>query len=446
MLPYLQLVLDLLAIKRKTANSGTIISSKSSYFYAFRACLSMNIKYATYTLLITLSIAACLISGCERIPTQVVTTEPVEKVAIAVISEKDGTGLTGKATFSEMDGLVQVRIEIQNATPGLHAAHLHIGSCTDVGPHWHPTGIPAGTVGVPVAEATPDMPPIGVGEIGNIRVGEDGTGVLEFITPLWSLGGDPSTDILGKLMLIHETGDTFQTYPHAHHTPMEMSDTSTTDAGAGTHTHNIAQTQMETDMVAATHICTLAVLGQQIDLKLEHHLPGQGVDPHSHDPLELLLKCFFTTEQLLDLAFLSVIQLTESPAYQAFLESEPNSLAAYHDFFLSNGAPIDPDFFTNQYLQTFPTGTPEAFEQEMRMRLTDLYIASGIDFENPADLVGYNQLLITFLDARTTAWMLGYFQGDDTAFGEWIVGVLKDVPVRTGGGARIGCGVIKPME
>ena len=61
----------------------------------------------------------------------------------------------------------------------------------------------------------------------------------------------------------------------------------------------------------------------------------------------------------------------------------------------------------------FPTEAPEAVEQEMRMRLTHLYISSGIDFENPADLVGYNQLLITFLDARTTAWMLGYFQGDD---------------------------------
>lgn len=80
------------------------------------------------------------------------------------------------------------------------------------------------------------------------------------------------------------------------------------------------------------------------------------------------------------------------------------------------------------------------------MRLTHLYIASGIDFENPADLVGYNQLLITFLDARTIAWMLGYFQGDDTAFGEWVVAVLRDVPVRIGGGARIGCGVIALME
>ena len=398
----------------------------------------MSISSYAYIMLIVLVTVGCLVSGCENMPTPVVITAPIEKVAVAVISEKDGSGLTGKATFAEVDGTVHVRIEIQNASPGLHAAHLHIGSCTDVGPHWHPMEVPAGTVGVPVAEATPEMPPIGVGEIGNILVGEDGTGVLEFTTSLWSLGGAPSTDILGKLMLIHETGDTFQTNPHPHHM---MPNTE-----AGTHTHNMGQMQMEMEIVEATHACTLTVLSQQIDLEMEHHLPGQVVDPHSHDPVELLLSCFFTPEQLLDLAFLAVIQLTESPEFQVFLESEPSSLAAYHDFFLSKGAPIDPDFFTNQYLQLFPTGNPEAFEQEMRMRLTALYIASGIDLENPADLGGYNQLLITFLDARTTAWMLGYFQGDDVAFGAWVVAVLKEVQVRAGGGARIACGVIESME
>ena len=402
----------------------------------------MRIKYNTHAALITLIITACLVSSCERIPTQVITTQPVEKVAVAVISEKDGSGLTGKATFAEVNGTVHVQIEIQNASPGLHAAHLHIGSCTAVGPHWHPMEVPAGTVGVPVAEATPEMPPIGVGEIGNIPVNEDGTGVLEFTTPLWSLGGDPNTDILGKLMLIHETGDTFQTHPYGHDTAMAMSEMPTTHANTDGHTHNMGQMEI----VKATHACTLTVLGQQIDLELEHHLPGQTINPHSHEPLELLLRCFFTPEQLLDLAFLSVIQMTESPAYQAFLETGPIRLAAYHEFFLSKGAPIDPDFFTNQYQHTFPTGDPKEFEQEMRMRLTHLYISSGIDFEDPVEVVGYNKLLITFLDARTTAWMLGYFQGDDVAFSEWIVAVLKEVQVRTGGGARIACGVIELVE
>lgn len=145
-----------------------------------------------------------------------VTAPPIGKVAVATISEIDGSDLTGIATFTEMAGEVHTVIEVQNATPGLHAIHLHIGSnCDDIGPHWHPMDVPVGTSGIPVVQATLDTPPIGVGEVGNITVGEDGRGILEFMTPFWSLGGDPNTDILGKLMMIHETGDTFLTHPHA---------------------------------------------------------------------------------------------------------------------------------------------------------------------------------------------------------------------------------------
>jgi Cu-Zn family superoxide dismutase len=382
--------------------------------------------------LFVLIITACFVIGCERIPTEVITTAPVNKVAVANISAIDKSSLTGTATFTETDNGVHVVIEVQHAVPGLHAAHLHIGSsCADVGQHWHPMDVPAGTAGVPVAEATLETPPIGIGEIGNISVDEDGTGVLEFTTPFWSVGGEPSTDILGKLILIHETGDTFQTNPHV---------------GTGTHTHNIGQIQMETEMAQATHVCTLAVLGQQIDLDADHHLPGQAVSPHSHDLLELLLTCFVSAEQLVDPRILSAIPLRGSPTYQAFLKIEPKSLAAYHEFFISIGLPVDPDFFTNQYTQTFPAGTPADFEQEMRKRLTHLYIVSGIDFEYLTDTVGYNVLLTRFLDDQTTAWVLGYFQGDDAAFGEWIASVLKAVGVRPGGGSRIGCGVIGLME
>lgn len=183
----------------------------------------MHVRYNTFAALITFIITACLVSGCERIPTQVITEKPIEKVAVATITEIDGSGLTGTATFTEIDEMIHVVIEVQNATSGLHAMHLHTGSsCADAGPHWHPMGVPAGTPGIPVVQATLDTPPIGIGEIGNISVGEEGTGVLEFMTPFWSLGGDPNTDVLGKLIMIHEAGDTFLTNPHAHQTNAQM--------------------------------------------------------------------------------------------------------------------------------------------------------------------------------------------------------------------------------
>ena len=104
------------------------------------------------------------------------------------------------------------------------------------------------TSGIPVVQATLDTPPIGVGEVGNISVGEDGTGVLEFMTPFWSLGGDPNTDILGKLIMIHETGDTFLTNPHAHRpnmpTDMNMETVQPHFHPPGTPPHPHANTQM----------------------------------------------------------------------------------------------------------------------------------------------------------------------------------------------------------
>ena len=187
----------------------------------------MNIRLYMYTVLITLIIATCILTSCEKIQTQVITATSVEKVAIAVISEIAESGLTGTATFREVDAGVHVVIQLQNAVHGNHAMHIHTGSdcALDWGPHWHPTSIPPGVNSVPVVYATPDKPPIGVGEIGNIFVAKDGTGTLEFTTPFWSLGGSANTDILGKLILIHETGDTFISKSHDPHAAHMAADT-----------------------------------------------------------------------------------------------------------------------------------------------------------------------------------------------------------------------------
>ena len=215
-----------------------------------------------------------------------------------------------------------------------------------------------------------------------------------------------------------------------------------TDTNQGTHIHTVGQTEV----LQATHACTLAVLGQQIDLATAHHLPGEAVSPHRHDLLELLLKCFLKPEQLVDPRIASAIPLIGTPEHQAFLEIQPKSLAAYHAFFIATGLPVDPDFFTSQFVLTFSTGAPEELEQEMQKRLTYLYITSGIDIHHPSDDTGYSLMLTLFLDDRTTAWVLGYFQGDDAAFSKWIGNVLGELQVRPGGGSRVGCGVIRLDE
>ena len=129
----------------------------------------------------------------------------------------------GAATFTEMNGMVHVVIEIKNASEGLHASHLHNGDCAEVGAHWHPMNIPSGYSGIPVAEATLEVPPVGIGEIGNIPVDETGTGILEFTTPFWTIRTGETNDILGKLIVIHEAGDSFlENLTHQEHGFMLM--------------------------------------------------------------------------------------------------------------------------------------------------------------------------------------------------------------------------------
>ena len=44
---------------------------------------------------------------------------------------------------------------------------------------------------------------------------------LEFTTPFWTLDANPRSGILGRLILIHEAGDTFLSIPHLpDHTPV----------------------------------------------------------------------------------------------------------------------------------------------------------------------------------------------------------------------------------
>ena len=168
----------------------------------------------------------CSLLACDHVEKQtdrIISPEISLNQAVAVINEINGSGLMGTATFTEMNDRVHVVIEIANVSKGLHASHLHNGDCTEIGPHWHPVDIPSGHSGVPVAEATLDMSPIGIGEIGNIPVDETSSGVLEFTTSFWTIGTGESNDILGKLIIIHEAGDSFLMNPaHQGHGGMQM--------------------------------------------------------------------------------------------------------------------------------------------------------------------------------------------------------------------------------
>lgn len=126
------------------------------------------------------------------------------KVVEVVFQSKSGSQLAGTAKLTEASGGVQVELSLQNVAPGEHGAHVHeTGDCSapdasSAGSHFNPASTP---------HALPEASPRHLGDLGNISIGEDGTGTLEIVAPGANLQeGDPSS-FLGKAIVIHEKAD-----------------------------------------------------------------------------------------------------------------------------------------------------------------------------------------------------------------------------------------------
>ena len=118
--------------------------------------------------------------------------------------------MTGTATFTQNGDQITLTIDIQNATPGIHAVHIHEnGDCSSpdgksAGGHWNPTGVAHGKWGVGEFH---------LGDLGNITVGEDGTGSIKLTTDLWEIGTGSDIDVVGKGIIVHAGADDFTSQP-----------------------------------------------------------------------------------------------------------------------------------------------------------------------------------------------------------------------------------------
>lgn len=142
-------------------------------------------------------------------PLPVPTAAPLD-VAVAVIGPANDSGLEGRATFTRTEAGVRLDVELENASPGLHAVHLHEnGDCSaqdasSAGGHWNPTGEDHGKWG---------EPPFHLGDIGNVEVNDDGTGSLTLTTDQWSLGDGSDRDVVGTAVVVHAGADDFTSQP-----------------------------------------------------------------------------------------------------------------------------------------------------------------------------------------------------------------------------------------
>lgn len=120
------------------------------------------------------------------------------------LAAKSGSQLSGKATFTEVAGGVKVTVQVAGAPPGKVGTHVHeTGDCSapdakSAGGHFNPTNSPHGLP--PAAERH-------LGDLGNIEIKPNGTGVTEIVVHGATLHeGDPSSYV-GRSIIVHDKQD-----------------------------------------------------------------------------------------------------------------------------------------------------------------------------------------------------------------------------------------------
>ncbi|SCY00839.1 superoxide dismutase family protein [Flavobacterium caeni] len=155
------------------------------------------------------AIAASLFLGCKT-STDKQPAAPEKKLTVT-LEPKSDSKVTGTAEFVEKDGKVTFTAKISGLSPGVHAIHIHEKSdcsaadATSTGGHWNPTFKKHGKWGDQEYHK---------GDIGNFPADVDGNGIITMATSEWCIGcGDPSKDILGKGLIVHEKADDYVTQP-----------------------------------------------------------------------------------------------------------------------------------------------------------------------------------------------------------------------------------------
>ena len=129
--------------------------------------------------------------------------------AIAIIkgTSAQSSAISGTVSFKQVGEDLLMSAEVKNVSPGKHGFHIHEkGDCSDegkaAGGHFNPAGVTHGFLPTDGPEKAH------CGDMGNITVDADGTGILELILPNIHLTGDKN-NVSGLAVILHEKEDDF---------------------------------------------------------------------------------------------------------------------------------------------------------------------------------------------------------------------------------------------
>ncbi|HCX22024.1 MAG: hypothetical protein CMB80_29050 [Flammeovirgaceae bacterium] len=143
------------------------------------------------------------------------STLRAQAILTSIHADTDSTFLIGDQSygivdfFQSEDSIVTIEIYLENFPPNtIHSVHMHSGPCTQPGMHWN-QGFDMTTyfctessLGLPWAKPR-------AGDVGNVSVGYDGSGIFTLKTDIWKLASGNSLDIIDLSIVIHEMQDDF---------------------------------------------------------------------------------------------------------------------------------------------------------------------------------------------------------------------------------------------
>jgi Cu-Zn family superoxide dismutase len=149
-------------------------------------------------------------AAAEPTAAEPAAAEPAaEVVAMAELQSRADMAIRGTVILTATAEGVHVTADVSGVAPGRHGFHVHeLGDCsaadfTSAGGHFNPASHD---------HAGPDAPTSHAGDLGNIEVGEDGSGHLELTSTALTLDDGPNS-ALGRGVVLHEGEDDLTSQP-----------------------------------------------------------------------------------------------------------------------------------------------------------------------------------------------------------------------------------------
>ena len=185
------------------------VETLERFFRAYQKITPLNIG-ELWAVAITLRLA--LVENLRRLASRIVVSREERETADGDIFILIGKAV-GSATLSEDRIGLRVELRVVGLPEGLHGVHVHtVGKCegpefTTAGAHFNPAGKVHGTLSTNGPHA---------GDLGNLEVKKDGTGLLSVTTPHLSLVPGASTNVAasgGLAIVVHAQADDEKTDP-----------------------------------------------------------------------------------------------------------------------------------------------------------------------------------------------------------------------------------------